>query len=287
MAEEFNEKTEARTEQHGTYEEPTSDGGDEMGFLDHLEELRWRLIKSIIGIIVVGLVAYAFSDAIMQFLIYPSRNIGSNFNLQILKVPDMLIVKIKIAVFTGLIGALPIIVYQVWKFIAPGLLPREKQYVPATVIVVTLFFLLGGAFGYFGILPVALEFLTSLGLTDINNNFALDAYVSFVTRLIFVTGFIFELPVLSFFLTKIGLITPAVLRHYRRFAVVGVFIIAAFLTPPDPASMFLMGLPMLLLYELSIWVSYFGLPKETRQALKRAKKERKKQRKEQRRGSKQ
>jgi len=258
-----------------------------MGFLDHLEELRWRLIKSIVGILVVGLVAYAFSDAIIQFLIYPSRAIQTNFNLQILKVPDMLMIKIKVAIFTGLIGALPIIVYQLWKFIAPGLLPHEKQYVPATVIVVTVFFLGGGAFGYFAILPVALKFLTGLGLTSISNNFALDAYISFVTRLIFVTGFVFELPVLSFFLTKIGLVTPPLLRHYRRYAVVIIFILSAFLTPPDPASMFLMGLPMLLLYELSIWVSFFGLSKEARQALKKAKKERKRQRKEWRKKQKQ
>lgn len=284
---EFHNRTEARSESSSSTHEPAPDDGAEMGFLDHLEELRWRLIKSIIGIVVVALIAYAFSDAIIQFLIYPSRHIQNNFNLQILKVPDMLIIKIKVAVFTGLIGALPITVYQLWKFIAPGLLPREKQYVPATVIVVTFFFLLGGAFGYFAILPVALQFLTGIGLTTISNNFALDSYISFVTRLIFVTGFIFELPVLSFFLTKIGLITPALLRHYRRYAVVVIFVVSAFLTPPDPASMILMAFPMLLLYELSIWVSFFGMSKEARKALRAAKKQRKAQRKQQRRTRKQ
>jgi len=284
---EFHNRTEARSENYTSPQEHTPGDGAEMGFLDHLEELRWRLIKSIIGIVVVALIAYAFSDAIIQFLIYPSRHIQNNFNLQILKVPDMLIIKIKVAVFTGLIGALPITVYQLWKFIAPGLLPREKQYVPATVIVVTFFFLLGGAFGYFAILPVALQFLTGIGLTTISNNFALDSYISFVTRLIFVTGFIFELPVLSFFLTKIGLITPALLRHYRRYAVVVIFVVSAFLTPPDPASMILMAFPMLLLYELSIWVSFFGMSKEARKALRAAKKQRKAQRKQQRRTRKQ
>jgi len=262
--------------QSGTEETP--DEG--MTFLDHLEELRWRLIKSIIGIVAVGIVGYIFSDQLIEFLIYPTRDLRSPFDLQILKVPDMLMVKIKIGLFSGLIGALPVIAYQMWKFIAPGLLPHEKQYVPTTVIVITLCFLIGGAFGYLAILPVALDFLTGLGLTDIQNNFALDAYVSFVTRIIFVTGLIFELPVLSFFLTKIGIVTPAVLRHVRKYAVVLTFVLAAFLTPPDPASMMLMGIPILLLYEISIMVSYMGLSKETRVALKQARKRRKKARKQ-------
>lgn len=118
----------------GTHEQSTTqtdDAPDEgMTFLDHLEELRWRLIKSIIGIVVVGIVGYIFSDQILQFLIYPTRDLRSPFDIQILKVPDMLMVKIKIGLFAGLIGALPVIAYQMWKFIAPGLLPHEKQHVP-------------------------------------------------------------------------------------------------------------------------------------------------------------
>ena len=275
------------TEQQGTREssgsytaESTTMDDEGMSFLDHLEELRWRLIKSLIGVVLVGIVGYIFSDQILEFLIFPARNLTSGFDLQILKVPDMLMVKIKVGVFTGIIGALPVITYQLWKFIAPGLLPHEKQYVPTTVIVITFCFLLGGAFGYFAILPVALEFLTGLGLTNIQNNFALDAYVSFVTRIIFITGLIFELPVLSFFLTKIGILTPAVLRHIRKYAVVLTFVLAAFLTPPDPASMVLMGIPILLLYEISIFVSYMGLSKKTRKGLKEARKRRKEARKQ-------
>lgn len=266
------------SETHGAESSTMEDEG--MSFLDHLEELRWRLIKSLIGVVVVGIVGYIFSDQLLEFLIFPARDLQSGFDLQILKVPDMLMVKIKVGVFTGIIGALPVIAYQMWKFVAPGLLPREKQYVPTTVLTITLCFLLGGAFGYFAILPVALEFLTGLGLTNIQNNFALDAYVSFVTRIIFLTGLIFELPVLSFFLTKIGILTPAVLRHIRKYAVVLTFVLAAFLTPPDPASMVLMGIPILLLYEISILVSYMGLSKETRKGLKEARKRRKEARKQ-------
>lgn len=270
--EEYHEKT---SESSRKEEEEDEEG---MHFLDHLEELRWRIIKALIGVVAVGIVAYIFSDQILNFLKLPAENL-ENFNLQILKVPDMLMVKIKIGVFTGIIGALPIITFQLWRFIAPGLLPHEKQYLPATVIVVTLCFLIGGSFGYFAILPVALKFLTQLGLTTIENNFALDAYVGFVTRMIFITGLIFELPVLSFFLTKIGLVTPAVLKHIRRYAVVLTFVLAAFFTPPDPFSMLLMGVPILLLYEISIWVSHMGLPKETKEALKKAKKRAKEEKK--------
>ncbi|NIR63743.1 MAG: twin-arginine translocase subunit TatC, partial [Gammaproteobacteria bacterium] len=260
-----NGKQDQATEEKRQYRESSDQGpagdGAEMNFLDHLEELRWRIIKALVGVVVVGIVAYIFSDQIIVYLQTPANEL-ENFNLQILKVPDMLMVKIKVGVFSGIIGALPIITFQLWRFIAPGLLPHEKQYVPATVIVVTICFLIGGAFGYFAILPVALKFLTQLGLTTIENNFALDAYIGFVTRMIFITGLIFELPVLSFFLTKIGLVTPAVLKHVRRFAVVLTFVLAAFFTPPDPFSMLLMGIPILLLYEISIWVSYFGLPEE-------------------------
>jgi len=271
-------KTEARTDQQSYASNPAPED-EGMDFLDHLEELRWRIIKALIGVVVVGIVAYIFSDEILEFLIYPTRNVSTPFDLQILKVPDMLMVKIKIAIFAGIVGALPIISYQLWRFIAPGLLPNEKQYVPTTVTVVTVCFLGGGTFGYFAILPVALQFLTGLGLATIKNNFALDAYISFVTRMILITGLVFELPVLSFFLTKIGLVTPAVLKHVRRYAIVIIFILAAFLTPPDPASMMLMGIPMLALYEISVFVSYLGLSKETRDALRKAKKQRKKERK--------
>jgi len=276
------EQSTQQEEQRGAGPETEAGSGAEMPFLDHLEELRWRIIKSLAGIVVVGIVGYIFSDQLLALLRLPADRMPNQFNLQILKVPDMLMVKIKIGIFSGLVGALPVIAYQLWKFIAPGLLPHEKQYVPSTVTVVTLCFLLGAAFGYFLILPVALEFLTGLGLGDIQNNFALDAYVTFVTRIILLTGLIFELPVLSFFLTKIGLITPATLRSVRRYAVIIIFVLAAFLTPPDPASMMLMGIPILLLYEISILVSYLALPKETRIALRKAKKERKKQRRNRR-----
>ncbi len=266
----------ARSTTAGAEAEPEEEG---MNFLDHLEELRWRLIKSLVGVVAVGIIGYLFSDQLLQVFLFPARNVNTPFNLQVLGVPDMLMVKIKIGIFTGIVGALPIITFQMWRFIAPGLLPHEKQYVPSTVTVVTLCFLIGGTFGYFVILPVALEFLSGLGLTTIQNNYALDKYVSFVTRIILITGLIFELPVLSFFLTKIGLVTPAVLRHIRRYAVIITFVGAAFITPPDPASMVLMGIPILLLYEISIWVSYFGLPPETRQELRKAKKRRKQEQK--------
>jgi sec-independent protein translocase protein TatC len=144
-----------------------------------------------------------------------------------------------------------------WQFLAPGLLKKERKLLPVIVFFSVLCFLVGGAFAYFIIIPYALQFFLSLAPIDIENNIALDFYIGFLLRLIIVFGVVFELPMLSLILSKFGLLTPQFMRKYRRYAIVGAFILGAILTPPDPTTQVLLAIPIILLYELSIYISYF------------------------------
>ncbi len=227
---------------------------DEMSFLDHLEELRWRIIKSLIAIVIFAVFSFIFSDFFVDALLLPSKNIDKMI-VQVLKVQEMLMLKFKIAFIMGLILGIPFIAYQFWAFVAPGLYPKEKKWGPALVIFVTLFFLAGASFAYFVIVPFALEFLVSIGDESVKRQFSMAYYSKFVIQLVMATGIVFQMPVLSFILTKMGLITKVFLRKYWKYAVTISFILAAFITPPDPISMMMMGIPLLLLYELSIFIS--------------------------------
>jgi len=227
---------------------------EEMGFLDHLEELRWRIIKVLIAIVIFSVGAFAFSDFFVKMLMLPSQNI-EKMSVQVLRVQEMLMLKFKIAFIMGIILSIPMIAYQFWAFVAPGLYPEEKKFGPLLVIFVTIFFLIGAAFAYFIIVPFALEFLVSIGAEEIKRQFSLSYYSKFIIQLVLATGVVFQMPILSFLLTKMGLISKKFLRKYWRFAVTLSFVLAAFITPPDPVSMLMMGIPLLLLYELSIFIA--------------------------------
>jgi sec-independent protein translocase protein TatC len=228
----------------------------EMPFLDHLEELRWRLLKSIISVFVMMVICFFFSDYILEALLFPGKNIDPPVPLQVLKVQTVFIIKLEIALFAGIILSLPVILYQAWQFLAPGLLKNERKILPLTILATILCFLVGGAFAYFIIIPYALQFFLSLAPVDIENNIALDFYIGFLLRLIIVFGVVFELPMLSLILSKFGLLTPSFMRKYRKYAIVGAFILGAILTPPDPTTQLLLAIPIILLYELSIFISY-------------------------------
>jgi sec-independent protein translocase protein TatC len=228
----------------------------EMPFLDHLEELRWRLLKSIISVFVMMVICFYFSDYILEALLYPGKNIDPPVPLQVLKVQTVFIIKLEIALFAGIILSLPVIFYQLWQFLAPGLLQNEKKLLPFLVFATVFCFLVGGAFAYFIIIPYALQFFLSLAPMDIENNIALDFYIGFLLRLIIVFGVVFELPMLSLILSKFGILTPSFMRKYRKYAIVGAFILGAILTPPDPTTQMFLAIPIILLYELSIFISY-------------------------------
>lgn len=226
----------------------------EMSFVDHLEELRWRLLRSIIAIVVGMIICFFFARPLLNILTYPASTLDPPLTFQFLKVQGMFIVFLEIGIFGGIILALPYILYQIWGFIAPGLLSQERKYVLPLLGFATLLFAIGLFFAYYVLMPFALSFFVGLAPEDITANIAIDFYIGFTIRIMLLFGLIFELPVISYFLGKIGLLTSAFMRSYRRHAIVGIFVIAALLTPPDPITQVLLGVPLILLYEFSILI---------------------------------
>lgn len=227
-----------------------------MPFLDHLEELRWRLVKSLGSILLGAAVTFFFIDSLIELLIRPTKNLSTPMDLQVLKVQGMFMIKWGIALIGGVVLAIPVLTFQLWKFIAPGLYLNEKKYAAPLIIFTYLSFLIGLIFAYTVMIPFSLDFFTSVGMTGIDNNFSINYYFNFITWLMIGSGFIFELPVLVFILSVIGLLTPAFMSHYRRHSAVVILVLSAFITPPDPVSLVLMSIPLLGLYELSIGVSW-------------------------------
>ncbi len=230
----------------------------EMPFLDHLEELRWRILKSLGSIILFTAIIFPFTGHLLNFLTLPNDRLKEPATMIFLKPTGMLVVRIETALVAGIITSLPILFYQFWQFVAPGLLTKEKKYFLPAVFFTTFCFLLGSTFAYTILIPTVLPFLFSMGTESIVANININEYMSFVLRLIIVAGLIFELPVLSFFLSRIGLITPHFLKKYRRYGIVLVFVFAAIITPPDPMSQLMMAFPLLFLYQISIWISILG-----------------------------
>ena len=229
-----------------------------MSFIDHLEELRWRIIKILLSLIFGGIITFFFIDFLLELLLKPLDNINSvnPINLQVLSVQGMFIIKWSIALIGGVVLAIPVITFQIWKFISPGLYANEKGFVLPLVFFSFVSFLLGIVFSYTILIPYCLNFFASLSGETVLNNFSINHYFSFITWLILGCGIVFQLPVVSFLLSTIGLLTPAFMRYYRRHAIVVIFILSSFITPPDPVSMLVMAFPLIILYELSIGVSW-------------------------------
>ncbi len=233
-------------------DDPEDDSEKKMPFLDHLEELRWTLMRSLIAIVIGAIICFFFSEyiiAALKALAPPDK-----MTLVILGPTDGFVTVMKVALFSGLVLALPFVSYEFWKFVVPGLLQKEKKLVPPIVFFTVMCFLAGAAFAYFIILNFALDFLLNF-LDQTENMIAVGKYLGFVVTIILVFGVVFELPVLSFFLSSIGLLTPEFLRTNRRYGVVIIFIMAALLTPPDLSTQLLLAGPLIILYEISIWVS--------------------------------
>ena len=236
-----------------------------MSFWDHLEELRWRLIKSILAIIIGAVIIYHYGDIVMYWLVAPSQSIPVDLNLQVLKVTSMFMVKLSVALFGGIFLGLPIILYQLWRFISPAFEKEHGLSVFITISFSTLFFIFGMGFAYFIIIPFSLSFFTSLTSNTIyvDYNFTLEDYLIYILCLIFGCGFLFQLPVISIFLTRIGILTPAFLREYRKLSFVMALILGAVLTPPDLVSQLLIVIPLILLYEFSILISKILKPRNS------------------------
>ncbi|SUZ80667.1 uncharacterized protein METZ01_LOCUS33521 [marine metagenome] len=227
-----------------------------MGFLDHLEELRWRIIKGLLAIIVGSAVSFGFIDQILEILLKPTTSTSYRIALQVLSVQGMFLIKWFIAFISGFVLAMPVVVYQIWKFVTPGLKINEKRYALPVVLFACISFITGVSFGYLVLIPFSLEFFSGMGAGLVENNFSITYYFSFLTWLLLGAGLVFQLPVLSLFLSAIGVLTPPFMRHYRRHAIVTILILSSFITPPDPVSMLMMAVPLVVLYEISIGVSW-------------------------------
>jgi len=227
-----------------------------MGFLEHLEELRWRLIRGLLAIVVGSAVSFGYIDNILELLLLPTKNTSNPIQLQVLSVQGMFLIKWFISFISGFIIALPFLIYHFWKFVAPGLKVNEKKYALPVVFFAFTSFIIGVSFGYFVIIPFSLEFFSSISAGHVENNFSIQYYFSFLTWLMLGAGLIFQLPVVSLLLSAIGLLTPPFMRHYRRHSIVVILILSSFITPPDPVSMLIMAFPLVGLYELSIGVSW-------------------------------
>lgn len=229
----------------------------EMSFLDHLEELRWRIVRAVLGLLVGIILCGIFADRLVNdVIVRPSQAITPPLKL-INTVPyGQITFYMMVVIVAGLILSSPWILYQMWKFVEPGLLPKERKYISSIVTFTTLCFLAGVAFAYFIMLPYMLQFFTTFGTSGIQNMISISEYMSFVLQLILLSGLIFELPMVSYFLARFGIVTPAFMKHYRRHAIVAILIIAAVVTPTtDPITMTVFAVPMFLLYEISIWIA--------------------------------
>jgi len=230
----------------------------EMSFLDHLEELRWRIIKAVIAVVIAAIPCGIYWKKIFEIvMIYPLRLSNPQPKLIYTSPSETVIMSIKIACAGGLILAAPVVFYQIWKFVSPALYGNEKKVVLPTALISTLFFIGGIVFSYL-MFPFVMRFLTMFAPEKLAPMFKASDYFGFLLKVSLAFGFVFELPVISFVLSYIGLINASFLLKNSRYAIVLIFILSAILTPPDVISQTMMALPMLLLYAVSILVSFLA-----------------------------
>jgi sec-independent protein translocase protein TatC len=262
-------------------EENNKSGGEgEMSFLDHLEELRWHIVRSVVAIMIFMIVAFIMAPWIFDNVIFaPARvdfptfkwlcRIGEltgakeqlcvdkiNFKIQSRFMTGQFTMQFMAAFVIGLIISFPYVVYEIWSFIRPGLYKKEQKFSRGAVAAVSFQFLLGISFGYFVLCPMSIWFFSNYTISDmISNEFDITSYVQTIVALVFGSGVLFQLPVVIYFLSRMGLVTPQFLRKYRKHAAVIILIVAAIITPPDPLSQTIISLPLYVLYEVSIFIS--------------------------------
>lgn len=258
------------------------EGGEqqqEMSFVDHLEELRWHIIRSLASILIFAVAAFlakgfVFHDIILapsrtdflsyRFMCDVGQWIGSDvlciedlgFTIQSRQMSGQLSMHIMVSLVLGLACAFPYAFWEIWRFVKPGLYPQEQKNSQGAVFWVSVLFAMGLLFGYYVVSPISINFLAGYQVDpSIVNEFDLTSYISTLTTLCLACAFMFELPVIVYFLTKAGLLSPEVMKLYRRHAIVVILVIAAIITPPDVVSQLLIAMPLIILYEISISVS--------------------------------
>lgn len=253
--------------------------GNQMSFLDHLEELRWHVVRSVIAIFVLSMVAFASKGFVFDILIFgPAKpdfwtfkmlcKVGALVNsdaLCIESIPFLIQSRNMTGQFTmhimssfalGVIVAFPYMFWEIWRFIGPGLYNSERSVSRGAVFFVTVLFTIGVLFGYYIMTPLAVNFLANYQVSEmVVNEFDITSYVSTVTTLVLGSGFLFQLPMVVYFLSKVGIVTPSLMKKYRKHAIVVILFMGAILTPPDPMSQVLIAFPLLGLYQISILIS--------------------------------
>ncbi|MEE9349687.1 MAG: twin-arginine translocase subunit TatC [Flavobacteriaceae bacterium] len=250
----------------------------DMSFLNHLEELRWLLVRSSLAILGFGIFAFLFKKIIFGILLAPKNvdfwtynfmcNLSKSFGTEGLCIDEIPFVvqsremagqfsaHIWTSIYAGFIMAFPFIIWEIWKFIKPALYIKEKKGAASFIIISSVLFFLGILFGYFIITPLSVNFLGSYRVAnEVKNNIDLASYIGLLKASVLASGMIFEMPIIIYFLSKMGLVTPNFLRKYRKYSLIIVLILAAIITPPDIISQIIVAIPMLVLYEMSIYIS--------------------------------
>ena len=237
--------------------EEVSSTEEVMSFTEHLEELRYRLFRIIIAAFVGFLICYGFKERLFNILMDPLVRVLPEASSMIFTgLPEAFFTYLKVSLVAGIFVASPYIFYQIWRFIGPGMYDTEKKFIIPIAFISAAFFVVGALFGYFVVFPIGFQFFVGFANEMIQPMPSLREYFSFSIKLLFAFGIAFELPLFIFFLARMGIVNSRLLRKQRKYAVLIIFLAAAFLTPPDIISQILMSGPLIVLYELSIWVAY-------------------------------
>ncbi len=263
----------------------------EMTFLDHLEELRWHLIRATFSIIILGSVAFLLKGFIFDYILFGpkktdfvtyqwfcqiSQTLGQGnsfcitempFRIQSRTMAGQFSAHLWTSILAGFIVGFPYVLYEFWRFISPGLHVNERKNARGFIFVASLLFFLGVLFGYYIVTPLSINFLGNYTVSqEVFNDFDLSSYIGMLRASVLASGLIFELPILIYFFTKIGLLSPTFLRKNRKFALVIVLSVSAIITPPDIASQIIVTIPVLILYEVSIWISKWVYKRQQRES---------------------
>ncbi|WP_406684182.1 twin-arginine translocase subunit TatC [Seonamhaeicola sp. MEBiC1930] len=253
---------------------------NEMSFLDHLEDLRWHLIRICLAVVIVATLAFIFSRFIFDEIIFaplkmsfPTYDllcrtatfIGVDTTFCNEEVPMIIqnrtmagqfSADIWTAILAGFVISFPYVIYQLWKFVSPGLHQNERKHSRGFIVISSLLFFMGVLFGYYIVTPLSINFLANYSVSEtVDNQIDISSYIALVRSSALASGLIFELPIIIYFFTKIGLVTPEVLKKYRKYALVIVLILSAIITPPDIASQVIVAIPIIILYQVSIFIS--------------------------------
>jgi sec-independent protein translocase protein TatC len=268
----------------------------EMSFLDHLEELRWHLIRSVLAIVILASIAFLAKDFIFNVLIFGPKQadfptykilckiaqfIGFKdsfcftelpFRIQSRTMGGQFSAHIWTSITAGFIVAFPYVLLEIWKFISPGLRLKERNSAKGFIFIASLLFFIGVLFGYYVVTPLSINFLGTYQVSgQVHNDFDLSSYISLVRASVIASGLIFELPILIYILTKVGVVTPNMLKKYRKISLVLVLILSAIITPPDIASQVIVSVPIVILYEISIFISKVVIRKKEKLIKKQTK----------------